>query len=186
MDSMKITFELSGSDLKHFRNLLRDSMDAAKDVGEAEVLDAAEDLLKGIEKAKPPDFIGERMLSLRRLIDMMRDEEFALAKEFRGRVTAALAYFANPNDLIPDSVPGLGFLDDAIMVEIVRRELGPELEAYEDFCTARENRRNNKKTDAEQDAEFLEDKRRALFERIRERRRNANARSRRRSSFRFF
>ena len=187
MDSLKITFELSASDLKHFRNLLKDSMDAAKDAGEKDVLDAAEEMLEGIEKAKPPEFIGERMVSLRTLIEMMRDEEFALAKEFRGRVTAALAYFANPNDLIPDSVPGLGFLDDAIMVEIVRRELAPEIEAYEAFCKARDARRKDKKKhDPESDAEFIEDQRRKLFERIRERRRNANARSRRRSSYRFF
>jgi uncharacterized membrane protein YkvA (DUF1232 family) len=187
MDSLKITFELSSSDLKHFRNLLKDSMDAAKDAGEKEVLDAAEGMLEGIEKAKPPEFIGERMVSLRTLIEMMRDEEFALAKEFRGRVTAALAYFANPNDLIPDSVPGLGFLDDAIMVEIVRRELAPEIEAYESFCKAREARRNDKKKhDPDSDAAFIEDQRRKLFERIRERRRSANARSRRRSSYRFF
>lgn len=187
MDSLKITFELSASDLKHFRNLLKDSMDAAKDAGEKDVLDAAEEMLEGIEKAKPPEFIGERMISLRTLIEMMRDEEFALAKEFRGRVTAALAYFANPNDLIPDSVPGLGFLDDAIMVEIVRRELAPEIEAYEAFCKARDARRKDKKkSDPESDAEFIEDQRRKLFERIRERRRNANIRSRRRSSYRFF
>lgn len=186
MDSMKITFELSASDLKHFRNLLKDSMDAAKDAGEGEVLDAAEALLKDIEKARPPEFIGERMGSLRSLIDMMRDEEFNLAKEFRGRVVTALAYFANPHDLIPDSVPGLGFLDDAIMVEIVRRELQHEIAAYEDFCTAREERRKKKTKDPEGDAEFLDQKRKQLFERIRERRRSANARSRRRSSFRFF
>ena len=187
MDSLKITFELSASDLKHFRNLLKDSMDAAKDAGEKEVLDAAEEMLEGIEKAKPPEFIGERMVSLRTLIEMMRDEEFALAKEFRGRVIAALAYFANPNDLIPDSVPGLGFLDDAIMVEIVRRELAPEIEAYESFCKARDTRRKDKKkSDPESDAAFIEDQRRKLFERIRERRRNANVRSRRRSSYRFF
>jgi len=187
MDSMKITFELSASDLKHFRQLLKESMDAAKDAGEDEVLDAAEAMLEGIEKARPPEFIGERMVSLRTLIEMMRDQEFALAKEFRGRVVTALAYFANPHDLIPDSVPGLGFLDDAIMVEIVRRELEPEIDAYAAFCKAREQRRKDKKkSDPESDAEFLDEKRKQLFERIRARRRDANVRARRRSSFRFF
>ena len=50
----------------------------------------------------------------------------------------ALAYFAEPDDLIPDQIPGLGFLDDAIMVELVVRELRHEIEAYEDFRVFRD------------------------------------------------
>jgi uncharacterized membrane protein YkvA (DUF1232 family) len=48
-------------------------------------------------------------------------------------VVAALAYFADPNDAIPDNVPVLGYLDDAIMIELCVRDLKFEIEAYEDF-----------------------------------------------------
>jgi hypothetical protein len=48
-------------------------------------------------------------------------------------------YFAEPVDLIPDQVPGVGFLDDAIMVELVVQEIRPELDAYADFCRYRES-----------------------------------------------
>ena len=50
----------------------------------------------------------------------------------------ALAYFTEPEDLIPDHIPGLGFLDDAIMIELVVRELKHEIEAYQDFCDYRD------------------------------------------------
>ena len=49
------------------------------------------------------------------------------------RVINALAYFANTQDLIPDDVPGLGYLDDAVMVDLVVRELASEIKAYTDF-----------------------------------------------------
>jgi len=175
MDSLRISFELSASDLAHFRDLLRDTKGVAKGLSEGQILTAAAALLDDVQRAHPPEFIADRMQALRGLIELMRDEEFALAKEFRGRVATALAYFADPDDLIPDSVPGLGFLDDAIMVEIVLRELKHEVEAYADFRKARDARRKRKAKDPAAEAEFIETERRRLFDRIRARRRRARA-----------
>ena len=69
---------------------------------------------------------------------MLSDIEWRLPHQDATRVLNALAYFAEPEDLIPDHIPGLGFLDDAIMIELVVRELKHELEAYRDFCDYRE------------------------------------------------
>jgi hypothetical protein len=68
---------------------------------------------------------------------MLEDEEWQLPDTERARVHPALAYFCEPCDLIPDHVTALGFLDDAIMVELVVEELRHELEAYDDFCRFR-------------------------------------------------
>ena len=99
----------------------------------------------------------------------------AIEEEERNRVLGALVYFCDPEDLIPDHVPGLGFLDDAIYVEIVIRELAAEIESYEEFCQfrdAEEARRKEQGEDTHVEREqWLADKRAALHARMRKRRR---------------
>ena len=71
---------------------------------------------------------------------LTRQGEVSIARRIeRGekRVLNALAYLAEPEDLIPDHIPGIGFLDDAIMIELVVRELRPEIDADEDVCRYR-------------------------------------------------
>lgn len=135
--SLKVTFELADADLDHFRRVMRQAREVAKDRGTDEVLGAAEALLERIKSAEVPEFIRDRLGSIKTLTEMVRDAEWNLPAADRTRVVNALAYFCEPDDLIPDDVPGLGFLDDAIMVELVVRELRHEIEAYQDFCSYR-------------------------------------------------
>jgi uncharacterized membrane protein YkvA (DUF1232 family) len=171
--ALKITFELSTSDLRHFQKLMTEAKAVSQQLSEAEICARAEQLLGEVRAAKAPAFILERMQSLRSMIDMARDGAFAMAGNDKSRVLTALAYFADPADLIPDHVPGLGFMDDAIMVELVTRELKHELDAYRDFCAFREReeaRMGKGKVKVDR-AAYVEEKRRALFERVRDRRR---------------
>jgi len=45
-------------------------------------------------------------------------------------VLAALIYLVNPLDLVPDLVPGLGLLDDAVVVAWVIRQVRRDLDAF--------------------------------------------------------
>jgi uncharacterized membrane protein YkvA (DUF1232 family) len=91
-----------------------------------------------VPKSGAPGFIIERINKLSLMIRMVSDIEWRLPHKEATRVLNALAYFAEPEDLIPDNIPGLGFLDDAIMIELVVRELRHEIEAYQDFCDYRD------------------------------------------------
>jgi uncharacterized membrane protein YkvA (DUF1232 family) len=85
-----------------------------------------------------------------------------------------LAYVADADDLVPDNVPVLGLLDDAIMLELVLRELQHELDGYEEFDAYRLDeapKRDKPGTHRPVSREdWLESRRAALHERIRERR----------------
>jgi uncharacterized membrane protein YkvA (DUF1232 family) len=136
--SLRVTFELDESDLQHFRLIMRAArQSAARLAPEVVVANATERLERTAEKP-PPAFVAERLEKLKLLIRMLTDIDWRLPHRDARRVLSALTYFNEANDLIPDHVPGLGFLDDAIMIELVARELRHELDAYRDFCAFRE------------------------------------------------
>lgn len=135
---LSISFELSDQDIEHFVAAQRSATATAGNKSAEEIIAASAKLLEGALQAKVPDFVQERLAHLDNLIAMLRDEGWNLTDEDRKRVLAALVYFVDPADVIPDSVPVLGYLDDAIMIELCVRDLKHEIDAYNDFCDFRE------------------------------------------------
>lgn len=135
--ALRVSFELDEADLNHFRLIMREARNAAASSSPEEIVAGAEKLLKKVGTASVPHFIETRLSSLELMIRMLADPEWRLPNRESARVLNALAYFREPDDLIPDHIPALGFLDDAIMIELVVRELKHEIEAYRDFCDYR-------------------------------------------------
>ena len=135
---LAISFELSDRDLEHFQQAIKAATFAAGSKSAEEVTAAAGKLLEEASSLQLPDFILERLDKLDALIAMLRDEGWALPEEDRQRVLSALVYFADPQDIIPDNVPVLGYFDDAIAIELCVKELRHELEAYDEFCDFRQ------------------------------------------------
>ena len=187
---LRITFELGDSDLKHFRLIMREARDAAKNFDQEEIIQAARELLAEVRATKVPQFIADRLEKLDVMVNMVVDAEWKLPTHETTRVLNALAYFSEPEDLIPDHIPGLGFLDDAIMVELVVRELKHEIDAYVDFCEYRGHEEKKRKSKGADDYvsrdEWLKARRTELHSRMRRRRRRERGRGRkggRRSPF---
>ncbi len=171
--TISLNFELNDRDLEHFHAEMEAAKKAAASKSPAEIIDCAAQLLVDAQKGTIPDFILQRLLRLDDMIAMARDEAWALAGEDRDRVLGALAYFCNPDDVIPDHVAVLGFLDDAIMIELSVRELTHELEAYDEFCDYRAAQAVRRGVEAENvgRADWLESRREELVERMHNRRR---------------
>ena len=169
---LRVTFDLTDDDLKHFRLIMREARSTAARIAPEDIVAAAEELLGAIGPTGAPAFIVERLAKLRLLIDMLSDIEWRLPHREADRVLSALAYFAEPDDLIPDDIPGLGFLDDAIMIELICRELKHEIEAYQDFCDFRQRilgEAGNRVRVSRED--WLENRRAELQSRMRRRKR---------------
>jgi uncharacterized membrane protein YkvA (DUF1232 family) len=124
---------LSDRDLRHFRRELQRSRESVSIADDEEILGAASEFIAKLRQSDLPDFITERLVKMDTLLAMLTDPDWPLDADERSPVLAALAYACDPEDIIPDEIPGIGLLDDAAMVELVFCELEHELEAYEDF-----------------------------------------------------
>ena len=127
-----------------------------------------------------PEFVRERIQKLETFVAMIEDSEWQIPSEERTEVLSALAYFSDPEDLVPDHIPVLGFLDDAIMIELVAEEFKDDFEAFEEFCAYRTREEGRSGDTTITRDEWLESKRHELHSRMKNRR---SSRSRR-SSFR--
>lgn len=176
--SLRVSFELEEDDLKHFRLIMKDARRIAARIAPEDIVEAAEDLLSAVDGKRVPEFISERLGKLRMMIDMLSDIEWRLPQQDATRVLNALAYFTEPEDLIPDHIPALGFLDDAIMIELVVRELRHEIDAYHDFCRYRDKIRSDKGQLARVSRDdWLDSRREELQSRMRRRRKLASGKN---------
>ncbi len=130
----KVSFELDEQDAAYFRRLYREARKHAGEIDPARIIADAKALVESVREAnKVPHFVREAIETLEDMTRIIEDEEYRAPQSVKSHVLAALAYFSNPEDLVPDHIPGLGFLDDAIMIKFVEDEFKHELWGYRKF-----------------------------------------------------
>lgn len=134
---MRVVIDLSEQDLEHFRAAMRRAREAARELSPDQITGAAQKLFDETQGVQVPEFVSSRMKRLGTLINMVHDTAWGISDSERNEILSALTYFSDPHDAIPDTIPVLGFLDDAIMIELVVEELKHEIDAYEDFLLFR-------------------------------------------------
>src|SRR5262245_50678967 len=111
--SLDFHIEITDEDLPVFMDALSRSELRAAGKTAQQVLAEATKTFNASLGQKMPEFVRARLATVESLIAMAGDIGWALGDDDRNRIISALTYFADPEDLIPDNVPVLGFLDDA-------------------------------------------------------------------------
>lgn len=175
--TIQIQFELSDKDLEHFRDMMKSAMENASNCSADEVISKAKQTCEEMESADLPDFVRTRLTSLELLIKAVEDAEWAMPEDEKVEVITSLAYFTEPQDLVPDHIPGLGYLDDAIMIELVIRDLSLDLNAYEQFSAFRKTEENRRGAEAQVNREsWLDSKRSEIRSTLRRKRQSSGSR----------
>jgi uncharacterized membrane protein YkvA (DUF1232 family) len=166
---LEVTFTLEEDDLDYFRGVMNTAQDQAGSLSETEVVGRAREMIDKVRAdPKAAQFVKGRLERLQHLVNMLDDDDWQLGPEERTDVVSALAYFHSAKDLIDDSLPVLGLIDDAIMIELVVREMKNEINAYEEFCTFRTREEARSGRDVSRD-DWLAVKRKELMDNMRER-----------------
>jgi len=130
----KVAFDLDEKDAAYFRDLYKQAKVNAAKLDPDTILKDARNLIEKVRTSEHvPRFVLDAIQTLEDMTQIILDEEYKAPQSVRNQVLAGLAYFANAEDLIPDHVPALGFLDDAIMVKFVEEEFKHELWGYRKF-----------------------------------------------------
>ena len=171
---LTVTIDISDAELEHFRALMLGVRERTRDRTPHEIAAAAAAEVARLRSSARSPFVARRIERVGCLIAMLEDPEWALPEAERRRVLDGLAYVAEADDLVPDDLPVLGLVDDAVMLELVLRELRHELDAYQEFeAFRREEGSHRDKPGVHRPVsreDWLEAQRVALHARIRERR----------------
>ena len=131
---LRVSFNLDEGDLQHLADVAQRRQEQARGQSAEAIIAAAREVLEKGSQAQLADFVRERYSRLRAMLDMIADADWQLGAEDRQRTLNALACFSAPT-----AASATALLDDAIMIELVSRDLQHDLQAYRDFCRQRES-----------------------------------------------
>jgi hypothetical protein len=169
---LRISFELGDADLQHFEEVAQQTQASARERSAEVVIAAAHEVLEDATRAQLADFVKERFSRLRLMLSMAVDPDWPIGAEDNQRLINALACFGRAPAAA--GTANVGFLDHAIMIELVSRDLEHDLAAYRDFCKSRDSLlTNRRRPGVDQDAQrrqWLHQRREMLQDRMHTRR----------------
>jgi uncharacterized membrane protein YkvA (DUF1232 family) len=103
-----------------------------------QVAGACRRVLRAASKGAQSPFIKVRMRRAAEMRAALSDPGWSMEAAIHQRIAALVAYMDDPHGLIPNELPVIGHLDEALLVDAAMDSLRAELEDYADFCRYRQ------------------------------------------------
>jgi uncharacterized membrane protein YkvA (DUF1232 family) len=131
-------YELDGARLPLFNDAMRRMDPTATPLGTDQFATAARRVLERYPTGVTPAFVESRMRAWDHLKQLAADDDWHADADVLERTNALSEYINNPDDVLPDHLPSIGLLDDALLVDVALQNLRSELADYESFCHFRQ------------------------------------------------
>jgi len=132
-----VSLAIDAEQVTAFDALLHEIHPGAERVDAARITRLAAWLLS-LPAAEAHDVLGERLSRIEELRAMVDDPDWDCAEADCATVRKLLRYLDQADDLIPDTIPLLGQLDDVLLLELAWPAVSDEAEEYRDFRLYRE------------------------------------------------
>ncbi|RZA16345.1 MAG: DUF1232 domain-containing protein [Lysobacteraceae bacterium] len=129
-------FMLDAAAVSRFDQLLHEIYPHARHV-DADRIATLGRWLQDLPTAQARAVLDERLTRIEQLRAMLDDDDWDCREAACQTVRKLLAYLDQGQDLIPDTMPLLGLLDDVILLELAWPAVSTEAEDYRDFCAYR-------------------------------------------------
>ncbi len=94
-------------------------------------------MLTNLKNTHQEDYVLEHIAPLENMLQMFVDNQWELSTATKKYLLAAFSYLTQVDDLIPDTIPVIGLLDDCIVIGIVANKIKLELDNYTNFSQYR-------------------------------------------------
>lgn len=127
-------------DVRHFNEVARALNEAQPALTTDQLAAFARRVLRSADASSQTPFIKSRLRRAAEIRGMASDAAWPSEPATARRIHDLLAYIDAPSGLFNDATPVIGYLDDALLVDIAMDTLRPELDLYAEFCRYRRAR----------------------------------------------
>ena len=128
-----ITVDIDDQVKEHFNNFIEKH---GIDVDPDDIAQAKKEIAN-IRATNADGYILNQVNNLESMMAMVEDQTWKIKKVNMEKINATIKYFVDEDDVIPDNIPGIGYLDDCIIIDSTMDEVCDELMEFEDFCRTR-------------------------------------------------
>ncbi|MBL4660198.1 MAG: DUF1232 domain-containing protein [Alcanivoracaceae bacterium] len=128
-----ITVDIDEQVKEHFNKFIENH---GINVDKADIVETKKKIAE-IRSGNSDGYIIDQINSLEAMLSMVEDNVWKINKSNLEKINATIKYFVDDDDIIPDHIPGIGYLDDCIIIDSTMDEIYDELMEFKDFCRTR-------------------------------------------------